>query len=318
MAEKIPADVISSLVFEACHSRAYVHDLGKEDVAVKLVEKSYIQFHCFDHDDGLNLGTVILAQGLPENLGLQLPPNGHATFDMVQAALPEGAISKEQVRARLQHMADEDIYPRLPFSWPVTVAGEPTSAPHLYLKRVCLSDCLDLLDDDHHHKGEEDEEEEEENDGWPRDGALSQLRNEAQVLQRIAQHPQHPNIIKYHGCRVRRGFVTAIVMDRANGPTLQAHVDKGANIDKTRFMAAMRSAVRHLHSVIGVAHNDINPNNIMVVDELPVLVDFGSCRPLGDVMGGSRGTPGWDLHSLLNGGVFDPMADQFSESTCFH
>ncbi|KAK0622399.1 hypothetical protein B0T14DRAFT_148240 [Immersiella caudata] len=84
-------------------------------------------------------------------------------------------------------------------------------------------------------------------------------------------------------------------------------------------MTAMRSAVHHLHSIVSVAHNDISPNNIMVDNGLPLLIDFGSCRPLGDAMSISRGTPGWNLDSLLpsRDGVFDPRRDNFSESACF-
>jgi serine/threonine protein kinase len=181
-------------------------------------------------------------------------------------------------------MADTDIYPQLPFSWPVTVAAEPTSAqPHIFLKRISVGQYHYLLDKSYQ----------------PRDDAINMLRDEVQVLQLIAQHPPHSNIIKYHGCRVRRGFVTAVVLDRARGSQLHAYRHQGGTVEKARFLAAMRSAVHHLHSVVGVAHNDINPSNIMVVDGLPVLIDFGSCRPLGWKMGTSRGTPGWEPNSPL-------------------
>jgi len=301
MAEQNRSDVIPSLIFDPQHSRVHSYDCstGVEEV----VERSCISFHCFDHSDHLKLGSIDVAQGFPENLDIQPLPGGVITLDMIQAAPPKGAISVELVQARLHDIADEDIYPQLPFSWPVTVAGEPTSAPHLFLKRVCRHRCQDVL---------------EHSSSWPRDDAINVLRDEVQVLQRIAQYPPHPNIIKYHGCRVRRGFVTAIVLDRANGPTLQQYIDEGNHTpDKSRFMAALRSAVDHLHSVVGVAHNDLNPNNIMVVDGMPVLVDLGSCRPLGSMMGSSRGTQGWDLPSLLHGSMLDRMSDQRSESMSF-
>lgn len=49
----------------------------------------------------------------------------------------------------------------------------------------------------------------------------------------------------------------------------------------------------HLHS-IGLAHNDINPANVLVSKEgMPVLADFGSCRGIGEGLGGSRGTMEW-------------------------
>lgn len=302
MAEQNRSDVIPSLIFDAQHFFVHSHDyntgVGEGE------ERNCISFHCFDHGDRLKLGSIDVAQGFPENFDIQPSPGGVITFDMIQAALPEGAISVEQVQAHLHNMADEEIYPQLPFSWPVTVAGEPTSAPHLFLKRVSRRSCQNML----------------EQSDWPRDNAINVLRDEVQVLQRIAQHPPHPNIIKYHGCRVRRGFVTAIVLDRANGPTLHEYMDEGGHtLDKTHFMAAMRSAVEHLHSVVGIAHNDLNPNNIMVVDGMPILIDFGSCRPLGSMMGSSRGTQGRDLPSLLHSSssMLDRLSDQRSEGMSF-
>lgn len=58
-------------------------------------------------------------------------------------------------------------------------------------------------------------------------------------------------------------------------------------------MAALESAVKHLHS-LGLAHNDIDPRNIMVdATGMPILIDFGSCREVGRKLGVSRGTTGW-------------------------
>jgi serine/threonine protein kinase len=62
-------------------------------------------------------------------------------------------------------------------------------------------------------------------------------------------------------------------------------------LDKARFFAALESAIDYLHS-LGLAHNDINPGNIMVKDEMPVLIDFGSCQPYGKNLR-SLGTKGW-------------------------
>ncbi|KKP03944.1 hypothetical protein THAR02_03926 [Trichoderma harzianum] len=63
-------------------------------------------------------------------------------------------------------------------------------------------------------------------------------------------------------------------------------------VDKNRIMSGLRAAVDHLHS-IGLAHNDINPANIMLGEEgEPKLIDFGSCQPVGHHLM-SCGTPGW-------------------------
>ncbi|KAL6697024.1 kinase-like domain-containing protein [Trichoderma pleuroticola] len=63
-------------------------------------------------------------------------------------------------------------------------------------------------------------------------------------------------------------------------------------VDKNRIMSGLRAAVDHLHS-IGLAHNDINPANIML-DEggEPELIDSGSCQPTGHHLI-SCGTPSW-------------------------
>jgi serine/threonine protein kinase len=106
----------------------------------------------------------------------------------------------------------------------------------------------------------------------------------------------HPNIIKYHGCHVRRGRITGIGLERL-GETLTDYAlersTSGASwdLDPDKFIAALQSALDALHS-IGLAHNDINPNNIMVKNGVPVLIDFGSCQPFGGDLQ-TLGSPGW-------------------------
>ncbi|KAL2796257.1 kinase-like domain-containing protein [Aspergillus keveii] len=113
-----------------------------------------------------------------------------------------------------------------------------------------------------------------------------------------AQVPPHPNIIRYHGCRVHRGYITGIVLERLEY-TLYKYVSQPGfrTLDKKAFIAKLRSAVDHVHS-LGLAHNDINPSNIMVREIAdgqqpePVLIDFGSRGPFGCEVW-SQGTPGW-------------------------
>lgn len=159
-----------------------------------------------------------------------------------------------------------------------SLASPPLPAEGLYLKGTALFKCVDFLD----------------GNACGGDGTISTLRDEVHALQLVSRHPPHPNIVKYHGCRVRRGFITAIVLERVEGETLWKYALDGGKVDKAPFMAALRSAIVYLHSVVGVAHNDLNPSNIMVgKDRMPVLIDFGSARPLGCKMGFSVGTPGW-------------------------
>lgn len=62
-----------------------------------------------------------------------------------------------------------------------------------------------------------------------------------------------------------------------------SHVSAGKTVDKEPFLAALESAVRHLHDIVGIAHNDIQPFNTMVSpDGVPTLIDLGSAEFIGN------------------------------------
>lgn len=104
---------------------------------------------------------------------------------------------------------------------------------------------------------------------------------------------QHPNIVKYYGGQTKRGRITCIVLKQYDYTLSQyIHQPDFQHLDKARFLDALDSAVAFIHS-LGLAHNDINPDNIMIgEDGLPVLLDFGSCAPYEQVLQ-SLGTEGW-------------------------
>ena len=52
--------------------------------------------------------------------------------------------------------------------------------------------------------------------------------------------------------------------------------------------------IRHLHQ-LGLAHNYINPSNIMMDGEKPVVIDFDSAKPIGQKLGDKVGTFEWEL-----------------------
>ena len=61
------------------------------------------------------------------------------------------------------------------------------------------------------------------------------------------------------------------------------------------FLEGVEKGLKHLHS-LGLVHNDLNPNNIMFAtkeDETPIIIDFGSCRPIGHSMENVGRTPEW-------------------------
>ncbi len=64
-------------------------------------------------------------------------------------------------------------------------------------------------------------------------------------------------------------------------------------LDKAACFQGIVAGARHLHA-LGVAHNDINPYNVMLDgDNHPVIIDLGSCKHLGLELT-EVGTPGWN------------------------
>lgn len=54
----------------------------------------------------------------------------------------------------------------------------------------------------------------------------------------------------------------------------------------------VEKGIVHLHS-LGLIHNDINPSNIMFDEDVPVIIDFDSCRPVGQSLEGVGRTFEW-------------------------
>lgn len=46
-------------------------------------------------------------------------------------------------------------------------------------------------------------------------------------------------------------------------------------------LAGIESGIKHLHA-LGLVHNDINPSNIMLDSDQAIIIDFGSCRRVGE------------------------------------
>lgn len=183
--------------------------------------------------------------------------------------------SRILVEAALGEIPDEHIHPKLPGSGRVTVAPEHLDG-EVFIKRPSLHDY-------YFFKGDNDQ-------------GLSQLRDllldEARALEIISRNPI-PNIVGYRGCRVKRGRITGIVLDKVEGQSLYRLLESGlGSVDPEPFMRDLTTIMKGLHG-IGLVHNDLCPMNVMVRDRSPVLIDFGSCRATGDRMGTSGGSIGW-------------------------
>ncbi|KAK3358799.1 kinase-like domain-containing protein [Lasiosphaeria hispida] len=185
---------------------------------------------------------------------------------------PVSGHSIEQIQKALERVPSEDIFPPLPIPWwfshtGVTVAESWDAEPDLdvyYLKRPWIARL--------------------EAPGRPREVAMW-FAHEVKQLERLARHPSHPNLVRYHGCRVRNGRITGALLARVPGENLWGYLQAGKTVDKDRFVAALASAVDHLHNVVGLVHNDIHPGNIVVSPNgMPTLIDLGSSYPDGEEM----------------------------------
>lgn len=179
-------------------------------------------------------------------------------------------ISLEEYSAGLEHIPDEELYPEVPKDVNLTIAPFHLDDVSAFIKRPGLNSYETM-------KGIE--------------FIPKEILNETLTMEEISK-VKHPNIVKYHGCRVKRGRITAIVLERID-QTLMEYASTPAfhELDKAKFIEALELAVDTLHS-LGFAHNDINPYNIMVKNEMPVLIDFRSCQPFGKRLQ-SLGTRRW-------------------------
>jgi hypothetical protein len=171
------------------------------------------------------------------------------------------------------------IFPPLPFPWwnfrtRVTVADDWDEKPSedlYYLKQPWVND-------EGTGPGEDDD------DSSPAKWLAHEVE-QLEQLEQLASHPPHPNLVRYHGCRVRKGCVTRILLGRVPGPHLWYHLMAGGTVDKDAFLGALASAVDYFHNVVGLVHNDIRYDNIMVgPDGAPTLINLGSTYPVGEEM----------------------------------
>ncbi|KAJ2891052.1 serine/threonine-protein kinase [Zalerion maritima] len=120
------------------------------------------------------------------------------------------------------------------------------------------------------------------------------ILREVETCEVLREHP-HPNIASYYGCRDTRGRVSGLCFKQYTLTLLEKvnpkHLNKSAFLSSGRPLVnygmkpcldGILEGIRHLHS-LGLVHNDITPSNIMFDDDgTPVLIDFDSCRYVGE------------------------------------
>lgn len=134
------------------------------------------------------------------------------------------------------------------------------------------------------------------------------ISREIETCELLRKHP-HPNIASYFGCHDTRGRVSGLCFKRYTSTLLEKvnprHLNKSAFLSSGRVLVddvfikgsldGIFKAIRHLHS-LGLVHNDITPSNIMFdEDGTAVLIDFDSCRRVGESLRETKTkrTHGW-------------------------
>ena len=128
-------------------------------------------------------------------------------------------------------------------------------------------------------------------DGPQPDWIAKSVLMEAEICEILKKYP-HPNIATYLGCQVSDGRITGLcfakyqytLMQEVNPENLtkrQSRRSRQSIKNYSDMIAGIDSGLRHLHS-LGLVHNDINPRNIMFNGDKAVIIDFDSCRRIGE------------------------------------
>jgi transcriptional regulator with GAF, ATPase, and Fis domain/serine/threonine protein kinase len=89
-----------------------------------------------------------------------------------------------------------------------------------------------------------------------------------------------------------------LIQEYIKGNTLQISSLKSKK-QKYAFLAKLASIISHLHS-IGVCYNDLKPENIIIRDDKPVLIDLGLATPNLFTDNIFRGTPAYAAPEKIN------------------
>lgn len=131
---------------------------------------------------------------------------------------------------------------------------------------------------------------------------------EAETCESLRLHP-HSNVAQYLGCQVRDDRIVGICFTKY-GDSLMRRVNPNSRMkrafqyserplkNRDDFLKGIEQGILHLHN-LGLIHNDINPANILFdSDDTPVIIDFDSCRSVGQSLQGIGRTYEWNDESV--------------------
>ncbi|KAK0716591.1 hypothetical protein B0T21DRAFT_375183 [Apiosordaria backusii] len=134
-------------------------------------------------------------------------------------------LSFDEFSHLLQRVRDEEIFPEVPRDIDLKLAPDHLGEFNAFVKRPGMAHYDEVIGTDFVWK---------------------ELLHEAVIMEQISKTP-HPYIIRYDGCRVRRGRITAIFLERLD-QTLDQYVNSSADgsfepLDNDKFLAGVQSAV---------------------------------------------------------------------------
>ncbi len=140
--------------------------------------------------------------------------------------------------------------------------------------------------------------------------ARARLSREVATLSRV----RHPRVAEVMDADVD-GDQPYVVTRYVPGPTLDAEVRERGPMPPGLLVQVGRglsSALEAIHEA-GVVHRDLKPANVLMLDDDPVVIDFGIAHVADDVRltmtGLVMGTPGYLSPELLNGSAVTAATD---------
>ena len=136
------------------------------------------------------------------------------------------------------------------------------------------------------------------------------MLQEARALAKLS----HPGIVPVFDCGDADGEVY-VAMELIDGEPLHhwLHQRPRARSARARVALGVADALIAVHHA-GLLHRDIKPNNVVIRNDAPVLIDFGLARDINPAPGESSGIAGtvqWLAPEVLGGAAATMASDQF-------